>query len=253
MKRSYLLTLSLIILFVLPAGIMFADEQTSYFQSVVIESFDQTSEQQWYVRGSKFIHEDYPVFKLLPVYPDAAFRKAENTDDLRSLGIQFMFDRKGYNYLEIFPVTGEQDENGNPIPDPIKLPGRIANLDCWVWGANYSYYLEVHIMDNDGRIHVLKLGDIDYLGWKNLRVDIPNYIDQSIRYAPQRRGLELVKLVLWTRPDEKVADYYEGKVQPIYFYLDQIKIFSDQFESPYDGSDLASDADYINDLWSEGE
>jgi hypothetical protein len=51
----------------------------------------------------------------------------------------------------------------------------------------------------------------------------------------------LVKFVLWTKPHERVDDFY--------VYFDQVKIFSDMFESPFDGGDLA-DPEQVEKLWS---
>ena len=52
--------------------------------------------------------------------------------------------------------------------------------------------------------------------------------------------MELVKVVLWTRPDEAVNGFQ--------FYLDQIKVLTDMFETPYDGEGL-SDPEFILETW----
>jgi hypothetical protein len=91
---------------------------------------------------------------------------------------------------------------------------------------------------------VLDLGAINFAGWRNLRVQIPTYISQSVQYVPQLKTLELVKLVLWTRPSERVDGFW--------VYLDQIKVFTDVFESPFDGEGLA-DPERIDELWNSAE
>jgi hypothetical protein len=120
----------------------------------------------------------------------------------------------------------------------------VKNLDFWVWGSNYDYYMEVQLRDHRGVVHVLDLGAINFAGWRNLRVQIPTYISQSVQYVPQLKTLELVKLVLWTRPSERVDGFW--------VYLDQIKVFTDVFESPFDGEGLA-DPERIDELWNSAE
>jgi hypothetical protein len=74
-----------------------------------------------------------------------------------------------------------------------------------------------------------------------MKVEIPNSIPQDIKYLPQQQGLELVKLVLWTYPSERVTGFK--------MYIDQIKAMCDMFETPFDGSGLA-DPKIVESLWS---
>jgi hypothetical protein len=168
------------------------------------------------------------------------YRREPEGRTLRSFGIHGKFDRKGYNYIEVIPAQNGPD--GKLEPRTIALPGRIKNMDVWVWGSNFDFYLEAHIMDYRGISHVLDFGSIKYVGWRNLWVNIPNYIPQSVIYTPALKGLRFVKFVLWTKPAEKVDDFY--------VYLDELKIFTDTFESMFDGEDLA-DPERIDQLWSE--
>ena len=64
---------------------------------------------------------------------------------------------------------------------------------------------------------------------------ISTSIPQARRYIPRYAGLELTKIVLWTAPDEKVDDFY--------FFMDEINVLTDLFETRFDGEDLA-DPDY---------
>ena len=270
MRKRGLFTLSLI-LFFLAAGLCFSDEVAMNLQSFIVETFDNPnapdtdeshsdlrnwpSEHKWMIRGSKFSSiiksengEDdvYPKMAFVNAWPENLYRKEPEGKTLRILGIHGKFDRMGYNFIEIYPAKMGKTRDGKDglVPTEILFPGRVKNLDLWVWGSMYDFYLEVNVMDYRGISHVLPLGSLKYKGWRNLSVNIPNYIRQSVVYAPALKGLKLVKFILWTKPTEKVDDFY--------VYLDEIKVFSDIFEDKWDGEGLG-DPIRIQELWSEAE
>ncbi len=248
MKRGGLLALFLLLFFLL-ADSLIADEMTVNLQSKIVEDFDNPQDNPWIIRGSKFSSviktssgdDVYPKSAFVKAWPDALYRKPPEGKELKAFGIHGKFDRKGYNFIEILPA--KKSDDGKLVPRTLPLPGRVKNMDIWVWGSNYDFYLEAHIMDHKGITHVLNFGDIKFIGWKNIWLNIPNTISQAVSYTPKFKGLELVKLVLWTKPEEKVNDFY--------VYLDQIKIFTDMFESPFDGENLAN-PEYVKELWGEG-
>jgi len=271
MRRGSVLSVCLILLSLFFVAPVFADRVTQDLQALVVERFDSVDgandvstygyrqNHRWIVRGSKFITDGYPKSGLIKTFPEALFPRASENNEYKSLGIQAMFDRMGYNYLELIPVADQDGEDGQPVPEGIPLPGRVKSLDMWFWGSNYRYYVEVHIMDYRGITHQLKLCDLDYTGWRNHTLEIPSYIPQDVQYIPGRRGLQLVKIVIWTNPDEKVVGGAPGgrnspvkgdtSAVPFYIYLDHIKILTDMFETPFDGSVL-TDSAVVQDLWS---
>ncbi len=231
-------TYLLVILLIFLSIHVFSDERTINFASRVIESFDNPDAQLWMVRGSKFATEGYPKMAYVNAWPEALFGKNKGNKDLKVLGIHGKFNRKAYNYIEIIPA--KKDKDGNLVPEPIKLPGRVKAIDMWVWGSNYDFYMEVHLRDYQGIDHTLRLGSLKYAGWKDLMVTVPSSIPQSVRYLPRRKNLELTKLVIWTRPEEKVDNFY--------VYIDQIKILTDLFESRFDGDNLI-EPDVLQKIW----
>lgn len=254
MRRGSVLTLCLMALIFLLASNLFAQNDTENLQSRIIERFDDPAGTdlygtrqnfRWIVRGSKFITEGFPQFAWVETYPEALYNRNNPIPPgvtPRALGAQAAFDRQGYNYLEFIPVEDQDGEDG-PVPTGIEIPGIVKNLDFWVWGSNYNFYMEIHLQDYRGISHVLRVDDINYRGWQNLRVNIPTSIPQNVTYVPQRKGLELVKIVLWTTPDENVSGFY--------VYLDQIKVFTDVFQQPFDG-EILSDPDEVDQLWNQG-
>lgn len=235
MRRGMVVSILLVLAL---AGVAVADEATANWQALILEDFDNP-DNGWTVQPSKFIaledaEHDYAfpfAFQTVPdVWPEALGRPDSDTPGV--LGVQASFTRRGYNYLEFIP------------PEPISIPGRPATIDLWAWGSNYDYYLEIQLRDYRGVVHTVKVDDLGYGGWKNLEVRIPNYIPRAVRFVPQRRVMELVKIVLWTRPDEAVDGFQ--------FYLDQIKVLTDLFESPFDGEGLA-DPDFVKQTWNSDQ
>jgi hypothetical protein len=257
MKKGSLLVIGLALaLLASPMSSLFAqtsNRTTTNIQSVVLESFDDPEQANWVVCGSKFINEEFVVdtefsgcespvrSQLIEAWPEALYRQPPEGETVRSLGVNAAFNRQGYNFLEMIPV--QENEDGELVPDPIQIPGRLNNLDLWVWGSNRDYYMEVQLRDHRGIVHTLNLGNIGFRGWRNLRLEIPTYIPQEVVYVPQRQQLELVKLVLWTRPQERVDEFF--------VYVDHFKALADMFDEPFDGEQLAN-PDTVEQLWNQG-
>ncbi|MEM5947851.1 flagellar filament outer layer protein FlaA [Spirochaetia bacterium 38H-sp] len=251
MKRGIYLSIMMLLLLVFIAGVA-ADEITENLQARVIETFDDPTGQEpnshaWIAIGSKYatVEEtdqgtiEYPQIAFVETVPEELAKMLDTPEGktLRALGVHGKFDLKGYNYVELVPV---KEENGQFVPSPITLPGRVQQLDLWVWGSNHNYTLEAHIQDYTGRVHVLDFGSIKFKGWKNLRVIFPGYIQQAVQYVPALKQLSLLKLVIWTTPEEKVDDFY--------VYIDHIKILTDLYESGFDG-ELLGNPDKVKELW----
>jgi len=182
----------------------------------------------------------YPILAYIDTWPAAAFGyfRAPDSPPLRSLGINGQFDRRGYNWMDIYPTLAD-DPDGKPYE--IQIPGRVLNIDLWAWGANLRYYIEVFVRDYRGVVYPLRLGDITYNGWRNLRVNVPATIPQFRRTLPSYAGLTFVKFRIWTQPTEMVNNFY--------IYFKQLKVLTDMYMPLYDGNELA-DPSYVDLLWS---
>jgi hypothetical protein len=231
----------LILIISFTAALIMAEEITKNITSAILESFDQPDTASWIVQGSKFATKDFPQMSLVRVWPDALMGKNKENKDYYALGVHAKFDRMAYNYIEIIPAKKGSD--GKLVQSTLSIPGRARSIDLWVWGANFNYYMEAHVRDFQGVDHVLPLGDLKFIGWRNLSADIPGSIPQSRNTIPKYQGLEITEFVVWTRPTEKVDDFY--------VFLDQVKVLTDLFETRFDGDNLA-DTETLNDLWKAG-
>lgn len=259
MKRGSLLSV-LIILLIFGVGVLGADDITLRLEDELIESWDKADSSfyqfsndeeimgqpiTWTVRGSKFSADGYPVIGYMEnAWPDDLFGRdpkeyPEYEDKDYSpgvLAIKGAFERQGYNQIELIPGVGSGDDF---VPTPIPLPGRVRMVDFWIWGANYDYYVEVHFLDHMGMPHVLQPvrieqrrepGSIKFVGWKNMIIDMPNYIKQSVNYKPELANLSLTKFVFTTHPAEIVTEFN--------ILIDHLKVLTDKHESFYDGFEL---------------
>lgn len=241
------LLLTVVVFSLTGAAKLFADENTVNLESRIIQDFSKQENQNWFVLGSKFATKDFPQIGFIKTYPISVF--GSNTDsnkDLKSLGIASLFDRKEYNWVDIIPGTKDK-------PIELPLPGRVKALDMWVWSGNYDYYLEAYVRDYKGIVYTVQMGNLNFAGWKNLRINIPESIPQAKKYLPKRQSLTLVKFRIWTRPTESVvipgtapdASPFDRAVK---FYFSNMKVLTDTYETLFDGDTLA-DPNVVKDAW----
>ena len=239
--RAFLGTVFVMTLF-LTAALVMGDEMTQTLATRVLASFDDTATAgNWIVQGSKYATNGFPQMQVVRTWPEALYKKNKEGRQLLALGIHGKFDRKSYNFLEMIPAA--KDSSGKLQPTTIPIPGRAKSIDMWVWGANYNYWLDVHIRDYQGIDHVIHMGSLMFPGWRNMSAIISTAIPQARKYIPRYAGLELSKIVIWTAPDEKVDDFY--------VFIDEVNVLTDLFETRFDGEDLA-DAGSLDDLWKQG-
>jgi hypothetical protein len=225
-------------------GSLFADENTVNLESRVIQDFSKPEAQNWFVLGSKFSTGDFPHYGFANVWPAAIYGVNSQVKDAKSLGVAMLFNRKEYNWVDVAPGTPDK-------PKELPMPGRVKMIDMWVWSGNFDYYMEAFVRDFKGIVHVIPMGNLSFVGWKNLRVNVPETIPQSKKYLPKGEPLKLVKFRIWTRPTEVVmipgTQGMKELDMAVKFYFHNIKVLTDTFEALYDG-DNATSPDIYKDL-----
>jgi hypothetical protein len=238
MKKGGVLIVSLFFFACLSVLPLFADANTVALESIVIETFDGDSPYDWVTDGIKYATKKN--YSLFPVYPQALFRTAAEAEGKQAFGLNGQFQRQGYNWIDIYPVSKDNPENGAA---EIPLSGSVRFIDVWAWGSNLNYRLEAYIRDYRGMIHRLDFGSLAFLGWKNLSAAVPAAFPMTDRALPIRKDAsKFVKFRLWTAPDERVNNFY--------FYLDHLKMLTDIFKTRFDGDELADD-DREQELWAD--
>ena len=245
MRQSSLKIICLIVWACITVFSGYGNDGTVSFETRVLESFngDADAPYVWRTTASRFASEidgeRFPRLAYVEAWPIAAFGNNRNNDQaIRSLGLHGKFDRRGYNWIDLYPVLAD-DPDEKPFEIPI--PGKVRNFDLWVWGSNLRYDIDIFLRDHRGVVHTLRLGNISYTGWRNLQVNVPSHIPQSRRVLPAHAGLYFVKFRIWTQPTERVDNFY--------IYFKQLKILTDVFEALFDGNDLA-DPQNVERLWA---
>ncbi|WGK68317.1 flagellar filament outer layer protein FlaA [Candidatus Haliotispira prima] len=206
--------------------------------------------------ASRYATEGFPTSRYVNSWPIDLFGiDPENAEELQALGVRAKFDRQGYNYFAVHVGTeldGEWSAQAMPL-SPDNLPGRIKNINVWVWGAHYNYTIEMHVRDYQGVPHVLPMrvvsgvdrkkyrsGSLRFTGWRKMAAAVPNSVPQDSRYNLQDYRLQFVKFVVRTDPYERVDDFY--------IYFDQMQVIVDVYSNFYDGKNLAR-PDHIANVW----
>lgn len=212
--------------------------------SIVVDDFDdpanrnwlednekKTEPRTWSVRGSSFSEESYPLLKYVPGAPTK--RDIDTSQENRQfLAIQSKFKYRGYNYFEIIPTVNNEEG--------FSLPGNTLALSVWVWGSNYNYTLEAHVTDVEGKVFVIPMGSLNFLGWRNLSARIPFSYSKD-KYNPWGASIKLKRFVVRTHPKERVDNYM--------MYMDDIKVETIKDYTPYNGGELFNPR-RINEIWA---
>jgi hypothetical protein len=267
----------------------FGDEQAFVLEAIVMDSFDDGvpaywgETLEWKSEASKFAtvvkdeegnkveEESFPKIQRIATWPEALYPKtylstAKDTEypdeeSRRSLGINSSFTRRGYNWVDVYPVgpdAGDWDADRQVYLNKgigFDLPGRAQYLDMWVWGSNLNYTLEAYFRDYNGVIRTVDMGSLAYEGWKNLRVRIPSNFSQTKKVLPNYTPLRFIKFRIWTSPTEIVDQpdlRFPNRKTGVYIYFDNLRILTDMFEAPYDGREL-EDIKRTDELWGRDE
>ncbi|MCR5285858.1 MAG: flagellar filament outer layer protein FlaA [Treponema sp.] len=239
MKRGLKVFIGLVCSFVIGLPV-FAQPSSKSIETFVMESFDQVGNQnylfkgenlswEWEVSSSRFMAEGFPKTITTVGIPNSLKNLRANTaDDPLVFGVQVAFNRKGDNWFEVYPVK-------DGVPYEIPFIGNVNQMDFWVWGANYKYYLEVLLRDANGSVHVLPAGDLLFSGWKNKIVNIPGWVQQSSHLRSGPENMTFVGFRIRTDASEYVDNFI--------IFFDQMKYTTNSLSFIYDGYEL-KDVDF---------
>ena len=164
----------------------------------------------------------------------------------KCLGIHFQFRYPGTNEVHIIPPKEVDWREKKPVytynpstrkdeqERAIQIPGRAKGISLWVHARGKPYVLDVWVKDYKGQTYVLKMGSIDFVGWRPMFAKIPAHVPQASETYPQTRGSKITRFVLravTTSPREEL-------LEDVYVFFDQLKVLTDTFEVNFDGNNL---------------
>ena len=219
------ITLALLAAFCVP---VVAQPSNRAVETIVVDKFDNTGDTEWTwnIQTSAFIDSDngYPKMDYFDGQPNSL--KILNTDpnaQPKVLGVKTSYKRKGENWFEVYP-----EKDGKPYEIP--LQGTVTQIDFWVWGANYLYFIDLLVRDADGRVYTLPAGNLAFNGWRNLIITGPPYLRQHSRLRSGPKTMTFVGFRVRTDPDEYVDDFN--------IFFDQLKYTTNTLSSVFDGYEL---------------
>jgi hypothetical protein len=132
------------------------------------------------------------------------------------LGVKTYFMDRGFDRVEVFP------------PNEYIIRGKAKEIKVWALGRKFRHTLFAKLRDYKGNVHKLKVGRLDFWGWKELSVVVPGWLPQSTRYALLDKNLHFVSFFVESDTFETPGTFY--------FYLDNFRICTDLTEVTGDNS-----------------
>jgi hypothetical protein len=139
------------------------------------------------------------------------------------LGIKVEYITRGYNWFTLKPVK------------PIMVEGVCQSLSVWVAGRNYKHWLRAIIQNFYGEDMLVYVDRLNFIGWKELMVSIPETVVQRDFHFVDKIGIKFNGFVVECDPMETFGVYY--------IYFDEMRAMTDVF------NEKTRDIDDMHDDW----
>jgi hypothetical protein len=126
------------------------------------------------------------------------------------LGVKSYFFDRGFDRVEVFP------------PNEYIIRGKAKEVKVWVLGRKFRHTLYVKLRDWRGKLHKIKIGRLDFWGWREMSVVVPGWLPQNPSYAMLDKNLHFVSFFVESDKFEIPGTFY--------FYLDNFRIITDLSE-----------------------
>ncbi len=255
MKRVLTLAVSLVLAM---QNLLYAQQTSKQLfsaETITVERFngqtvypDTKETVEWVVRTSKGSASTYPKIVMANAWPEDKYGVSpENAEELKAFSINASFMHRGYNWVEISPG---RNVNGKLEIVPLELTPEVKGISVWVWGSNYNFDLDVVVVDREGIEHRLRMGKLNFMGWRNMSVLIPKSVapksiypfGKNLTLYPFGQNLKLRSFIITTNPRESAENFY------VYFSdVTTSSVVRRYFD--FDGSDLV-DPKKVAEVWS---
>jgi hypothetical protein len=89
------------------------------------------------------------------------------------------------------------------------------SISLWVYGKDYAGVLWMLLMDADQKTHKLRVGTLNFLGWRKLTVGMPASVTQTDQFLNQKKYMKILQFQYVAQNREQLARWQ-------YFYIDDI-------------------------------
>lgn len=138
------------------------------------------------------------------------------------LGVKVEYISRGYNWFSILPAK------------PIVIEGICQSISFWAAGRNYSHWMRIIVEDYQGDKRFLYVNKLNFIGWRELKVSIPETVIQQDFHFVDKVGIKFAGFLIECDPEETYGSYY--------LYLDELRAVTDIFnEKTRDVDDMRDD------------
>ena len=187
---------------------------TELVKTLLIDDFEEAGE--W----SSFMPRDFGLTRAMR--REGAPRQIQSTNNRYVLGVKTEFMKRDWSWITVKPAQ------------PTKIKGITKSLTVWVVGRNYRHTLNFVLRDYLGHIKFLTAGEMIWVGWKPVTVNIPDTIKQQNYKISDERGIEFLGFRIDFDPQDILG-------RPFYVYFDWLTadtdLFSEQNQNPDDMMD----------------
>ena len=139
---------------------------------------------------------------------DIMIEKEDNAKE-KVLGVKVEYMKRGHHWFSLKPQK------------PIMIEGICQEITVWVAGRNYNHTLKVLLQDFYGNSRQLYVDRLRFVGWKELKVSIPESIIQRDFHFVDRQGIKFTGFLVECDPVETYGTYY--------VYFDELRALTDIF------------------------
>lgn len=147
------------------------------------------------LKGKEDTVKTPPKYGMSGSNPKTYFEE-EKDEHKQVLGVKVSFMKRAAGWIRINP------------PFPTKLEGLVRGFEVWVCGRNKQHTLHLVLRDFYGQEKYLEVGQLNFMGWKKMNVQIPYTIVQEDFRFSVNRGLTFEGLMISFNTEESVGRYY---------------------------------------------
>ncbi|MGL4524654.1 MAG: flagellar filament outer layer protein FlaA [Spirochaetia bacterium] len=175
-------------------------------QEVSISTFEDASVWKTSISGD-FGYTTGRAIEGAPAGKQPIANEAGESDNANSYvyGAKVMFIRRGLTPVRVTAIR------------PIPIDGLVKVVSVWVAGRNIPHHMSLVVRDQNNRLKKLYMGRLDFMGWRQMSVAIPDSVPQ--RGFGSNVGIQIVGLEIDTDLSDSRGNYY--------VYLDDMRAWVD--------------------------